>query len=72
VRDGAGHLANQGLTTDQTAMVGTAAAGLGWRKGNKQVSIGLEQRRIQTANDWQDQTTPHSDHGVGLTFSMKR
>jgi hypothetical protein len=72
VRDGSGHMANQGLTTDQTALVGTAEAGLGWRKGNRQLSVGFQERRIQSANDWIDQTTPHSDHGVGLTFSIRR
>ena len=71
VRDGAGHLANQGLTTDQTALVGTAEAGLGWRKGSRQVSLGFQRRHIASANDWIDQTTPHSDHGVGVTFSFK-
>lgn len=71
VRDGAGHLNNQGLTTDQTALVGTAEAGLGWRKGNQQVSLGFQRRRIESANAWIDQTTPHSDHGVGLTFSLR-
>ena len=71
VRDGAGHLANQGLTTDQTALVGTAATGLGWRKGNEQVFLGLEQRRIKSASAWIDQAMPHGDRGVALAFSFK-
>jgi hypothetical protein len=71
VGDGAGRYANAGVTTDQIATVGTGEAGIGWRKGDRQISLGFQERRIQGANDWISQTTPHSDHGVGLTFSFK-
>jgi hypothetical protein len=71
VGDGAGHYANAGVTTDQTATVGTGEAGIGWRKGDRQISLGFEERRLQGASDWVEQTMPRSDHGVGLTYSLK-
>ncbi len=71
VGDGAGHYANAGVTTDQTATVGTGEAGIGWRKGDRQISLGFQERRLQGASDWVDQTMPRSDHGVGLTYSFK-
>ena len=71
VRDRDGHISNVGLSTDQTALVGSGEAGLGWRKGDRQISLGYQQRRIQTSSDWISQTTPHSDHGFGLALSWK-
>jgi hypothetical protein len=71
VGDGAGRLANAGVTTDQTAMVGTGEAGIGWRKGDRQISLGFQERRLQGASDWVEQTMPRSDHGIGLTYSFK-
>ena len=61
----------QGLTTDETVVVGEAQVGVGWRKGATQASLGLLHRKIKNVGGPGIEQHKLDDQAVAFTLSIK-
>ena len=70
-RDPEGLLRNYGLSSDPAAAVGDIQAGVGFRKGPTQTSIGYVHREFRPTNAMQNIDFDNKDDMVALTFAIK-
>lgn len=65
--------ANNGWSTDPTALVADGQIGVGWRKGDIQTSIGYMMRDVDVDDRYAHQVAdvPGSDQVIGLSFSYR-
>jgi hypothetical protein len=70
-RDPEGLLRNYGWSSDPAAAVGDIQAGVGFRKGPAQTSLGYVHRQFRPANAMQNIDFDNKDDMVALTFAIK-
>ena len=70
-RDPEGLLHNYGWSSDPAAAVGDIQAGVGFRKGPAQTSLGFVHRQFRPANAMQNIDFDNKDDMVALTFAVK-
>lgn len=70
-RDPDGLLRNYGLSVDPTAAIGDTQAGVGWRKGDLQASVGYVHRTFKPAYGMQNIDFDNKDEMVGVSFALK-
>jgi hypothetical protein len=70
-RDPDGLLKSYGFSVDPAAAVGDAQAGVGWRKGDFQASLGYVHRTFKPAYAMQNIDFDNKDQMVGVSFSLK-
>jgi hypothetical protein len=70
-RDPDGPLRSYGLSVDPAAAVGDIQAGIGFRKGDVQTSVGYVHRTFKPAYAMQNIDFDNKDEMVGVSFSLK-
>lgn len=70
-RDPDGPLRSYGFSVDPAAAVGDAQAGIGWRKGEVQASVGYVHRTFKPAYAMPNIDFDNKDEMVGVSFALK-
>ena len=70
-REPDGPLRSRGLSVDPAAAVGDVQAGMGFRKGDVQTSIGYVHRTFKPAYGMKNMDFDNKDEMVGISFSLK-
>jgi hypothetical protein len=70
-RDPDGLLRSYGFSVDPAAAVGDAQAGVGWRKGDFQASLGYVHRTFKPAYAMPNIDFDNKDEMVGVSFSLR-
>ncbi len=71
-READGDFRNYGFSLDPAALAGDAQAGVGWRKGSMQTSVGYMHRTFRPANAMANVDYDNKDDMVALSFSLKK
>jgi hypothetical protein len=70
-RDPDGPLRSYGFSVDPAAAVGDVQAGIGWRRGEVQTSVGYVHRTFKPAYAMQNIDFDNKDEMIGVSFSLK-
>lgn len=70
-RDPDGLIRNYGWSSDPAALAGDVQAGVGWRRGSTQTSLGYMHRQFRPASAMQNVDYDNKDDMVALSFSVK-